>query len=90
MHRVKNNTIPSLFHQKFQIIDHIYRTRNSQNNFVQSMIKINQTKNAISALGPTLWNNILNENLKCLTSSELLKRKVKDLLHSIENKIQFF
>ena len=44
MHRVKNNTIPSVFLQKFQIIDHIYPTRNSQNNFVQSMIKINQTK----------------------------------------------
>ena len=84
MHRVKNNTIPSVFHQEFQIIDHIYPTRNSQNNFLQSMIKINQTKNA------SLWNNILDENLKCLTSSELFKGKVKDLLHSIENEIQFF
>ena len=90
MHRVKNNTIPSVFHQKFQITDHIYPTRNSQNNFVQSMIKINQSKNAISARGPSLWNNILNENLKCLTSPELFKGKVKDLLHSIENEIQFF
>ena len=90
MHRVKNNTIPSVFHQKFQIIDHIYPTRNNQNNFVQSMIKINQTKNAISARGSSLWNNMLNENLKCLTSRELFKGKVKDLLHSIENEIQFF
>ena len=54
------------------------------------MIKINQTKNAISALGPSLWNNILNEKLKCLTSPELFKGKVKDLLHSIKNEIQFF
>ena len=54
------------------------------------MIKINQTKNAISARGQSLWNNILNENLKCLTSPELFKGKVKDLLHSIENEIQFF
>ena len=89
MHRVKN-TIPSVFHQKFWIIDHIYPTRNSQNYFVQFMIKMNQAKNAVSARGPSLWNNILNENLKCLTSAELFKGKVKDLLHSIENEIQFF
>ena len=90
MYRVKHNAIPSVFHQKFQIIDHIYPTRNSQNNFVQSVIKINQTKNELSARGPSLWNNILNENLKCLTFPELLKGKVKDLLHRIENEIKFF
>ena len=44
MHHVKNNTIPRVFYQKFQIIDHIYLTRNSQDNFVQSMTKIIQTK----------------------------------------------
>ena len=90
MFRVKNNTIPRVFIERFHIIDHIYPTRNSQNNFAQSMIKYKQTKNAISARGPSLWNNILQENLKSLTSEPLFKRKVKELLLSLENEIQYF
>ena len=90
MFRVKNNTIPIVFNKKFKIIDHIYPTRNSQNNFVLSKIKYKQTKNAISTRGPSLWNNLLNENLKTLTSEELFKGKVKDLLLSLENEVQYF
>ena len=90
MFRVKNNTIPIVFNAKFEIINHIYPTRNSQNNFVLSTIKYKQTKNAISARGPSLWNNILKDNLKTLTSETLFKAKVKDLLLSLENEIQYF
>ena len=90
MFRVKNNTIPHTFNRKFKIIDHIYPTRNSQNSFVQAIVKYKQTKNAISSRGPSLWNNILDENLKTLTSESLFKNKVKDLLLGLENEIQFF
>ena len=90
MFRVKNSTIAIVFNAKFEIINHIYPTRNSQNNFVLSTIKYKQTKNAISARGPSLWNNILKDNLKTLTSETLFKAKVKDLLLSLENEIQYF
>ena len=82
--------IPSVYYQKFQIIDHVYPTRSSQNNFVQPSIKYKQTKNAISTRGPSLWNTILKGNLKTLTSEALYKRNVKDLLLSLENAIHYF
>ena len=90
MFRVKNNTIPNVFNKKFKLINHIYPTRNSQNNFVLSMIKYKQTKNAISVRGPSLWNNVLKENQKIITSEPLFKGKLKDLLLSLENEIQYF
>ena len=90
MFRVKNGTIPIVFNKKFETIDHIYPTRYSKNNFVLSTIKYKQTKNAISSRGPSLWNILLSEHLKTLTSEELFKGKVKDLLLSLENEIQYF
>ena len=54
------------------------------------MIKYKQTKNAISVRGPSLWNNVLKENQKIITSEPLYKGKLKDLLLSLENEIQYF
>ena len=90
MFRVKNNTIPIVFNQKFKTIDHIYPTRNSKDNFVLTTAKYKQIKNAIFSRGPILWNTILKEDLKTLTSEALFKRKVKDLLLSLKNEIQYF
>ena len=84
---MKNGIIPINFNKKFGSIDHIYPTRYSKNYFVLSTIKYKQTKTAISSRGPILWNIILSENLKALTSEEQFK--VSDLLLALENEIQY-
>ena len=92
MHPVKNSTIPSVFHQIFQVIDHIYPTRNCQNNFVQSLIKYKQTKNdAISSRGPNLRTTLLTENLKSLHLRHFEHlRESNNFFFSLENEIFYF
>ena len=56
MFRVKNNTIPEAFRTKFQIVQHNYVTRHSENNFEKPKITLKATKFVISSRGPRLWN----------------------------------
>ena len=90
MFLVKDSTILIVFNKKFETIDHSYPARYSRNKFVLSTTKYKQTKNAISSRGSSLWNIILSENLKTLTSEEPFKGKIKDLLLALENEIQYF
>ena len=53
--RVKNNTIPSALDEKFQLIQHNYRTNFSKNNYKESKLNLMITKFAISPRGPRLW-----------------------------------
>ena len=49
MFRVKNNTIPEEFRTKFQIVQHNYATRRSENNLEKPKITLRATKFAISS-----------------------------------------
>ena len=88
--RAKNDTIPTVFNKKVWIIDHIYLIRYSQKNFVQSLIKHEQTKYAIYIRGPRFWNNKLQTNHKSLTSKALFKGKIKELLLTLDTEVQYF
>ena len=48
MFRVKGNTIPEAFRTKFQIVQHNYATRHSENNFEEPNITFKATKFEIS------------------------------------------
>ena len=74
---VKNNTIPSTFQNKFQIVGHQYPTRFSENNFVEPRVGLKLTKFAISSRGPRLWNKVLNNNTKKWNSFLFLRIKLK-------------
>ena len=50
MFRVKNNTIPEAFINKFEIVHHYYPTRHSENNLTELKIYFKATKFAISSL----------------------------------------
>ena len=58
MFRVKNNTKPEAFENKFEIVHHHYPTRHSENNFIEPKIYFKATKFAISLRGPRLWNSL--------------------------------
>ena len=60
----KNETISIVFNKNVRTIHHIYSTRYSQSNFLQSLIKYKQTENVLSIGGPSLWNNKLQTDRK--------------------------
>ena len=68
MFRVKSNTTPYVFHERFTDITHQYPTRFNQSKFVQCKTKLSRTKFAISSSGPHLWNNIIAPVQKQFTS----------------------
>ena len=77
MFRVKNNTKPEAFENKFEIVHHHYPKRHSENNFIVPKINFKATKFAISLHGPRLWNSLTDKDTKAITSTPLSKRKLK-------------
>ena len=73
--RVKNNTIPEVFRTKFQIVQHNYATRHSENNFEEPKITLKATKLAISSRGLRLWNKHTGRFVKTITSTLVFKAK---------------
>ena len=85
MFRVKNNTIQEAFRTKFQMVQHNYATRHSENNFEEPKITFKATKFAISSRGPRLWNKHTDRFLKTITSALLFKTKLKEYLVKLRN-----
>ena len=90
MYRVKNKTIPYVFQQRFEEVNHQYPTRFSHNNYSQGKIKLSQTKFAISSRGPRLWNNILTPVQKMCTSKCSFKKSIKETLIKLCNESNYF
>ena len=90
MFRVKNNTIPEVFVNKFEIVHHHYPTRHSENNFIEPKIYFKATKFAISSRGPRLWNSLTDKDTKTITSTPLFKRRLKNHLIKIKNVTNYF
>ena len=82
MFRVKNNTIPEAFQTQFQIAQHNYATRHSENNFGKSKITL---KAAISSRGPCLWNKHTDRFIKTITSALVFTTKLKHYLIKLRN-----
>ena len=90
MFRVKNNTIPEVFYNKFELVHHNYQTRHSENNFIEPKLYFKTTKFAISSRGPRLWNSVTDKHTKTLTSTPLFKRKLKEHLIKLKNITKYF
>ena len=89
MFRVKNNTIPEAFVNKFEIVHYQYLTRHSENNFIEPEIYFKATKFAVSSRGPRLWNSLTDKDTKTITLIPLFKRRLKNHLIKIKN-INYF
>jgi hypothetical protein len=90
MFKLDKKISPILFNSIFKKISHIYPTRFSKNNYIQSKIFYSVTKFSIANRGPKLWNSILNNELKTNYSLNQFKTKLKQLLMAIENELNFF
>ena len=85
MFRVKTNSIPETFQNKFKIIEHNYSTTYSECNFKEPNVLLRVTKFAISSCGPRIWNKHTDKLLKTTNSLPLFKAKIKDRLMKLKN-----
>ena len=90
MFRVKNNTIPEEFRTKFQIVQHNYATRRSENNLEKPKITLRATKFAISSRRPRLWNKYNDRFVKTITSALVFKAKLKEYLIKLSHVTNYF
>ena len=90
MFRVKNNTLPEAFRTKFQIVQHNYATRHSENNFDESKITLKATKFAISSRGARLRNKYTDKFVKTITSALAFRAKLKEYLMKLRNVTNYF
>ena len=88
MHKVKYGVIPDTLQGNFSLVNHLYRTRYSLNNFKLSQSKA--PRFSITSRGPTLWNNILSENEKNIISLNKFKNSTKNILLNKENELIYF
>ena len=59
MHRIENETAPSIFLKKLCKPSHPYLTNFSAHNFIVPTLKWNKSRYKVSICGPPLWNSIL-------------------------------
>ena len=85
MFRVKNNTIPETFRTKFQMVQHNYATRHSENNFEEPKITFKATKFAIFSRGPRLWNKHTGRFAKAITLALFFKAILEEYLVKLKN-----
>ena len=90
MFRVKNNTVPDAFRTKFQIVQHNYATRYSENSFEEPKITFKATKFAISSRRPRLWNKDTERFIKTITSALLFKAMLKECLVKLRDVTNYF
>ena len=90
MFRVKNNTRPETFRTRFQIVQHNYATRYSENNFEEPKITLKATKFAISSRGSRLWNKHTDRFVKTITSALVFKAKLKEYLIKLSHVTNYF
>ena len=67
MFKVKNNTKPDAFENKFEVIYYHYPTRHKENNFIKPKVCFKATKFTISSRGPRLWNSLTDKDTKTIT-----------------------
>ena len=90
MFKLKNETIPQIFHSQFTAINHKYPTRHSLNNYTLPKTTLRKTDFSITYRGPNLWNRIPSKDMKNLVLIDLFKAKLKKLLLNSVNEISFF
>ena len=88
MHKVKNGIIPSIFRGEFLPVNHAYRTRYSHNNYQIPHIK--SPRFCLTVRCPTLWNKVLNDVDKNITSFNTFKQISKNKLLNNTNELDFF
>ena len=77
MHKVKSQTEPKIFQNKFRKPAYKYPTNFSASNYSIPPTKLSKSKYRISIRGPTLWKNIPTNSEKMQESVTVFKNSMK-------------
>jgi hypothetical protein len=90
MFKVDNKMAPILFNSFFEKINHLYPTRFSNNNYTQPKTYYSATRFSIAIRGPKLWNTLLDNEFKKISSLDQFKKKIKSYFLITDNELDFF
>ena len=78
MHKIKNKNVPHIFLKLFDVPCHAYPTNFSLINFSVPRTFLKNTRFAISARGPLLWNYCLSKEEKEIDNFLLFQKRAKE------------
>ena len=81
MHRVENQTVPSIFLTKFCKSSHPYPTNLSAHKFLVPTLKLKKSKYRVSIRDPLPWNKILTAAEKTKESLPKFRNTIKEELN---------
>ena len=90
MFKTKNEESPNIFSNQFSNVNHKYPTKFSENNFKQPKRISNSTYYSIVNRGPYLWNNVLSNDEKSISSYLQFKKSIKQKLLECETEEKYF
>ena len=90
MHKIKSQTAPKLFQNKFPKPTHKYPTKFPAPNYSIPPFKLSKSKYRISIRGPTLWKNIPTNSEKMQESVTVFKNSMRKKLLELQNETTYF
>ena len=90
MHKIKSQTAPKIFQNKFRKPTHKYPTNFSTSNNSIPPFKLSKSKYRISIRGPTLWKNFPINSEKMQASVTVFKRSMRKKLLNFKMKHRIF
>ena len=90
MHKIKFQTSPKIFQNKFPKPTHKYPSNFSTSNYSIPPFKSNKSKYIISNRGPTLWKNIPINPEKMQETVTVFKNSVTKKLLELQNETSCF
>ena len=90
MHKIKSQTAPKIFQNKFRKPTHKYPTNFSTSNYSIPPFKLSKSKYRISIRGPTLWKKIPTNSEKMQESVTVFKKYMRRKLLQLQNETSYF
>ena len=93
MHKIKSQTAPTIFENKFRKPTHKYPTNSSTSNYSIPPFKLSKPKYRISIRGPTLWKKIptfKHNSEKMQESVTVFENYMREKLLELQNETSHF
>ena len=90
MHKIKYQTAPKIFQNKFSKPTHKYPTNFSTSNYSIPPFKLSKSKYRISIRGPKLWEKIATNIEKMQESITAFKNSMRKKLLELQNETDLY
>ena len=90
MHKIKSQTAPKIFQNKFRKPAHEYPTNFSTSNYTLLRFKLSKFKNRISIRDHILWKNIPTNSEKMQESPTIFKNTKRKKILELQTEANYF